>query len=81
MLSVLLVPEWVLGARDTIVLPLGLVFAKKSGSIFFLFLVVLHIMWDISSLIELIPPAVEAQSLNHWMVREVPEKYLIPRIY
>ena len=33
-----------------------------------------HGMWDLSSLTrdEPAPPAVEAQSLNHWTAREVP---------
>ena len=45
--------------------------------LFIYFVAVLHGMWDLSRLtrdpsgIQSVPPAVEAQSLNHWATREV----------
>ena len=44
---------------------------------FFFFLAAPCGMWDLSSRlrIEPVPPALEAQSLNHWTAREVPESF------
>ena len=44
----------------------------------FLFSAPPHGMWDLSSPTrdQPVPPAVEAQSLNHWTARKVPKIYL-----
>ena len=36
-------------------------------------------MWDLSSRpsVELVPPAMDAQSLNNWTIREVPRMCLV----
>ena len=37
-----------------------------------------HSMWDLSypTMDQTMPPEVEAQILNHWTTREVPQKYI-----
>ena len=51
------------------------IFEEYEVSLFFFFLIlaVWSCMWDLSSLTrdEPVPPALEAQSLNHWNTREV----------
>ena len=47
--------------------------------VFFFVFAMLCGMWDLSSRpsVELVPPAMDAQSLNHWTIREVPRMCLI----
>ena len=43
----------------------------------FLFLATSPGIWDLSSLIEPVPPAVEVQNLNLWITREVPQQMFL----
>ena len=52
-------------------------------SFLFFFFAILQVMWDLIVPwpgIELLPPAVEAQSLNHWTAREVPRMGILTRL-
>ena len=53
---------------------MGLKKKKKKTPFFFSFMAAPQDMWDLSSPTrnQTQPPAVEAQSLNHWTAREVP---------
>ena len=44
---------------------------------YFYFLATSPGMWDLSSPIKPVPPAVEVQNLNHWITREVPQQVFL----